>query len=247
GSLPAWLTFDAANRKFTGTPAAGDVGAPSIHVTATDNHGGSVSDDFILTVSTSELPFNETFEGPVPAGQIAPDVRIHDKSVTPSFATTTTTPLNGSASLQATRPTVGSRPIATVDFNDPATPSNITNVSVNVSTGGGNGTTLWNNAVITFDYQSPNNYKFAGVFQIIHRLIIGKVVNGKVTYLAQKSFNASANTLIPLQLAINHTSDLVTLSSGAASVSHTFSSIGAGTVGVGTINANAEFDNLAIS
>jgi hypothetical protein len=193
----------------------------------------------------AELPFNETFEGAVPAGQIAPDPRLKEKS--PAFATTTTTPLNGTASLQATRPTVGSKPIATVDFNNPATAGLVTNVAVNVSTSGGNGTTLWNNAVIVFDYQSPTNYKFAGAFQIIKRLIIGQVVNGQVQYLAQKSFNFAAGATIPLNLAINRTTKVVTLSSGATNVARTFTAIGTGTVGVGTINANAKFDNLVVT
>jgi hypothetical protein len=142
---------------------------------------------------------------------------------------------------------VGSRPVATVDFTNPATAATVTNVSVNASTGGGNGKTLWNNAVIVFDYQSPTNYKFAGVFQIIHKLIIGQVVNGKVTYLSQKNFNAAADTSIPLNLAINRTTRQVTLSSGGISVAHTYAALGTGTVGVGTINANAKFDNLAIT
>ena len=166
---------------------------------------------------------------------------------TPAFSTTTTNPINGVASYVATRPTVGSRPVATVDFVNPSTAANVTTVNVNVSTGGGNGSSLWSNAVIVFDYVSPTNYKFAGVFEIIDRLIIGQVVNGKVSYIAKKKFPASPNTPIPLSLNINRTTKLVTMTSGATVVSRTFSSMGTGTVGVGTINANARFDNLNIS
>jgi hypothetical protein len=256
-ALPDWLTFNTTTGQFSGIPTAADVGSITIRVTATDNKSVPPpplpSTTFTLTVNTApvippvaaELPFTETFEGAVPAGQIAPDPRIKEKS--PAFATSTTSPVNGTASLEATRPTVGSRPVATVDFNNPATPAAVTSVSVNVSTGGGNGTTLWNNAVVVFDYQSTTNYKFAGVFEIINRLIIGQVVNGKVQYLAIKAFNALPNTTIPLQLAINRTTRQVTLTSGATSVMHTFAALGNGTVGVGTINANAKFDNLTIS
>jgi predicted outer membrane repeat protein len=258
-ALPDWLTFNSSTGTFSGVPTAADVGSIQIKVTATDNKTAPAtspplpSSTFTLTVSTApvippvgaELPFNENFEGPVPAGQIAPDPRIKEKS--PAFATTTTAPINGTASLQATRPTVGSRPVATVDFTNPATAATVSNVAVNVSTGGGNGTTLWNNAVVVFDYQSPTNYKFAGVFQIIHKLIIGQVVNGKVSYLAQKAFNAAANTSIPLNVAINHATRQVTLSSGGTSVAYTYAALGGGTVGLGTINANAKFDNLVIT
>jgi hypothetical protein len=142
---------------------------------------------------------------------------------------------------------VGSRPVATVDFNNASTAASVKTVSVNVSTIPGNGSTVWSNAVIVFDYQSPTNYKFAGVFEIIDKLIIGQVVNGKVQYLNQKNFPARPNTTIPLSISIDRTSNLVTLSSGATSLSHTFSSLGTGTVGIGTINANARFDSLAIS
>ena len=51
GTLPAWLTFDAATRTFSGTPANGDVGSVTITVTATDAGGLSVSDSFVLTVT----------------------------------------------------------------------------------------------------------------------------------------------------------------------------------------------------
>ncbi|MFM2404785.1 MAG: hypothetical protein RL223_2665, partial [Pseudomonadota bacterium] len=49
--LPAWLSFDAATRTFSGTPAHGDVGSVTITVTATDGSGAQVSDTFVLTVA----------------------------------------------------------------------------------------------------------------------------------------------------------------------------------------------------
>ncbi len=54
GALPGWLSFDAATRTFSGTPASGDVGTISVRVTATDNGAGtlSVSDDFNISVGT---------------------------------------------------------------------------------------------------------------------------------------------------------------------------------------------------
>ncbi len=48
--LPDWLAFDAANRRFDGTPANEQVGALDIRVTATDARGLTASDDFTLTV-----------------------------------------------------------------------------------------------------------------------------------------------------------------------------------------------------
>ncbi len=48
--LPAWLSFDAATRTFSGTPPPSAFGIVSVRVLATDNEGASVSDDFDLTV-----------------------------------------------------------------------------------------------------------------------------------------------------------------------------------------------------
>ncbi|MBG1265067.1 putative Ig domain-containing protein [Nostoc sp. WHI] len=56
-ALPTWLTFDAATRTFSGTPANNDVATLSIKVTATDNFGSSVDDIFTLTVAnTNDAP-----------------------------------------------------------------------------------------------------------------------------------------------------------------------------------------------
>jgi hypothetical protein len=238
GALPAWLSFNAGTRTFSGTPAAGDIGVVNVRVTATDPTFNAISDDFAINVAASELPFNENFEG-------ALDARIQQK--TGQIALTNVTPITGTQSLRANRLAVGSRPLATVDFVDPATAGQVTNISVDVSTETGNGSSLWSNAIVSFDYQSPTNYKFAGVFEIIDRLIIGQVVNGRVTYLAQRVFPAAPNTTIPLNVAIDRVTRQVTLTSGATTVSHTFSSLGTGTVGVGTINANARFDSLVIT
>ena len=51
--LPTWLSFDAATRTFSGTPMAGDTGTVSVKVTASDTSGGSVSDEFDITVAAA--------------------------------------------------------------------------------------------------------------------------------------------------------------------------------------------------
>ena len=52
-ALPAWLTFTASTRTFSGTPAAADVGTVSVKVTADDSNGGTVSDTFDIAVVTA--------------------------------------------------------------------------------------------------------------------------------------------------------------------------------------------------
>jgi Ca2+-binding RTX toxin-like protein len=49
-TLPAWLSFDATTRSFSGTPANGDAGMLELNVTATDLAGASASQNFMLTV-----------------------------------------------------------------------------------------------------------------------------------------------------------------------------------------------------
>ncbi len=51
GLLPAWLSFDAATRTFSGTPSNGDVGIISIDVIADDGNGGTVTDTFDIQIN----------------------------------------------------------------------------------------------------------------------------------------------------------------------------------------------------
>ena len=52
-ALPTWLGFTAGTRTFAGTPQAGDAGTVPVRVTASDGKGGSVNDDFDITVTSS--------------------------------------------------------------------------------------------------------------------------------------------------------------------------------------------------
>jgi hypothetical protein len=58
GALPAWLTFDAATRTFTGTPANGDVGAIDVRSSPPrDKAGEQACDTFKVTVlNTNDAP-----------------------------------------------------------------------------------------------------------------------------------------------------------------------------------------------
>ena len=52
-ALPTWLSFTDSTRTFSGTPQAADVETVSVKVTASDGNGGSVSDEFDITVSAA--------------------------------------------------------------------------------------------------------------------------------------------------------------------------------------------------
>ncbi len=69
-ALPAWLTFTAASRVFSGTPEAADAGALTVLVTADDGNGNSAADEFNIeveaapaTVALSVSGGGETAEG----------------------------------------------------------------------------------------------------------------------------------------------------------------------------------------
>ena len=49
--MPAWMSFDAATRTFSGTPTTGDEGTSSITVTATDSASQSITDTFDVVTS----------------------------------------------------------------------------------------------------------------------------------------------------------------------------------------------------
>jgi hypothetical protein len=55
--LPSWLSFNAATKTFTGTPANSDVGTSDVTVTATDSGSESISDTFSITITnTNDAP-----------------------------------------------------------------------------------------------------------------------------------------------------------------------------------------------
>ncbi len=65
--LPAWLSFDAATRTFSGTPMAADVGTLNIKTSATDLGGLSASETFSLTAATAPATVSLFGASSVPA------------------------------------------------------------------------------------------------------------------------------------------------------------------------------------
>jgi hypothetical protein len=63
-ALPAWLTFDAATRTFSGSPPQTAVGTTMIRIQVSDGHGGTATTTFNLAVTN-------TNDAPVAAGAIA--------------------------------------------------------------------------------------------------------------------------------------------------------------------------------
>ncbi|MGY6215937.1 putative Ig domain-containing protein [Methylolobus aquaticus] len=101
-ALPAWLSFDAATRRFNGTPTNDDVGTVSIRLTATDSSGAAISaPPFKLTIAN--------VNDPAEVGGTLTGSLIEDAAPNSVTGTLTVTDIDSPANFQAvTSPTVSS-------------------------------------------------------------------------------------------------------------------------------------------
>jgi VCBS repeat-containing protein len=84
-ALPAWLSFDSATWTFSGTPTANDLATLSILVTASDELGGFVYDNFDLTVaaaSQAAVLLADSITGDEDGGVISGNVLSNDEPST---------------------------------------------------------------------------------------------------------------------------------------------------------------------
>lgn len=101
-ALPGWLSFNTSTRSFSGNPPAGTTSPLTVRVTATDSGGGTVTDDFTLTLS-GNLNDIGGLPDPAQAAAVTTGVvaQLNDFTVTDEVNSTQTfrvtlTPTNGS-------------------------------------------------------------------------------------------------------------------------------------------------------
>ena len=94
--VPSWLTFNAATRTFSGTPANADVGSVTITVTADDGHGGTASDSFDIVVGNAN-------DAPTVANAIADQNATEDAAFSFQFAANTFADVDVGDTLTYTR------------------------------------------------------------------------------------------------------------------------------------------------
>ena len=105
---------------------------------------------------------------------------------------------------------------------------------------------LYQNGFIIFDYQSPEDFKYAGAFAGADRWAIGEVVDGKLVDLATLDEVIGQGPAYELQTWIQ--GDTVTLLvEGQQKVQHTFSApVDDGRLGLASYNARSRFDQVAV-
>ncbi|AHM62227.1 Kelch repeat-containing protein [Flammeovirgaceae bacterium 311] len=97
-ALPAWLSFNATTRSFSGTPPTGSPNSITIRVTASDGKGGTVSDEFILSISAPSDPsvaHRINSGGPQVNNSIGAFEADNYFSPTPGYVYSTTTAISG--------------------------------------------------------------------------------------------------------------------------------------------------------
>ena len=103
------------------------------------------------------------------------------------------------------------------------------------------------NSFLVFDYQNPNDFKFAGAYVGADRWSIGKRTASGWQELTNVSEPIDALTDYSLKVTIHDDSTVTLAANGATKLSYTFTeSIVDGSVGVATKNALAAFDDLEV-
>tara|TARA_B110000971_G_C19954904_1_gene475174 strand:+ start:39 stop:1319 length:1281 start_codon:yes stop_codon:yes gene_type:complete len=158
-ALPAWLTFSAATRTFSGTPANSDVGTLAVKVTATDAGTAAVFDTFNLTVTN-------TNDAPTVANAIADQSAAQDVAMSFQFNTNVFADVDVGDTLSYTATDVGGSALpswltfnaATRTFSGTPTAgdSNLTVTVIAMDTAGATQSNSFNIRLVTMGGSGPD-------------------------------------------------------------------------------------------
>lgn len=139
-------------------------------------------------------------------------------------------------------PSVGSDAISTLAVTDPLPQDLDLQATFNAKA-----SAQYSNALVVFDYQSNVDFKFAGAYVGTDRWVIGHRTASGWTTDASVTGTISNDTDYDVQVVIQNDSEVSLSINGIPKVSHTYAeSLSDGHVGVGTLNALADFDDLVI-
>jgi hypothetical protein len=134
--------------------------------------------------------------------------------------------------------------LAVIDFAD-ALPGDLQIQAIVQGQDGGSG--FWKNSQIVFDFVDNDNFKFAGAFYGAGDWRIGRVTGGTIVYEQQTVDTLSLG--VDYSLTVNLNGTMATLTAdGIQKASFDFGeTLTDGQVGVGTFNAQSQFDNLTVA
>lgn len=153
------------------------------------------------------------------------------------------TPQSGSWSVQDGRYRVSpvGNAISTFALAGPLDDSLEFNVTFNAEPNG------FTNGFIIFDYQSQDDFKFAGAYVGSNQWVVGHYDAQGWTTEAFTSSSINTSTDYQLSLTITDGTNVELVADGQVQVSHTFSdSVTDGALGLGTRLATTSFDDLAV-
>ena len=211
--------------EFGGSVMDGDVGVGTRNAVST-------FDDFAVQVAPvppveGVLPYNENFDdGAADLFQPIDGAWL----------------INASDRYKAT-PVVGGDAVSIVNLESPL-PSRVQVSAVMNTDPLGEG--YFSSGVFVFDYQGPNDFRFAGLFPSGNEWGIGRYLNGVWNFHATLAETLSANTDYPVEVLLSN--NRVELSSGGVvKLSRTYGgSLVDGDVGLGTKNSIARFDDFVL-
>ncbi|AHM62207.1 Kelch repeat-containing protein [Flammeovirgaceae bacterium 311] len=97
-ALPSWLNFNGSTRTFSGTPPVSSPASLTIKVTADDNKGGAVSDEFVLNIAAPVDP-SVVYRINAGGGQLSNSIGVFSAddyyAPLPGYSYTTTSPIDG--------------------------------------------------------------------------------------------------------------------------------------------------------
>ncbi len=143
----------------------------------------------------------------------------------------------------AAAPVNGGDAVSLIIYNEPQQPYQEILATANMDK---SKTGTKSNAYIVFDYQSPTNFKFAGIDCGLSKLRIGQRTDQGWEYAVQSNLLIQPNADYQLKVALEGNKATLVVN-GGNSLSYTFANaLNGGLLGLGTDNSSTRFDDVQV-